>query len=276
MRIAFLLQAQASDPLTPHLSAVMRDVVAHLMRSGANVELMVAEQGVHRLDAIEPRHDLYVLKSKTPLTLGFAGALSRAGATLVNSFEATLLAKDKIASTPLLAAAGLPVPPSWATGNPQRLLPLLDREPLWIKPSRGSRGQGVFRALAAADCESLRAPTDAFGLPLPLFAQRDVPSSGRDLKVYVIGERAYAITRPWPAMTLDDKLGQPAELSDEIRTAALACGRVLGLDLYGVDFLCTPNGFFIVDVNALPGYKGIADAPRAVAAHLYQRAQTAG
>jgi ribosomal protein S6--L-glutamate ligase len=104
-----------------------------------------------------------------------------------------------------------------------------------------------------------------------VFAQREVPSAGRDLKVYVVGDQMWAITRPFPARTLADKLGAPARVPPGIREAAVACGRALGLELYGVDFLVAGDEFFAVDVNAFPGYKGVPDAPRAVAEHLHGR-----
>ena len=55
-----------------------------------------------------------------------------------------------------------------------------------------------------------------------------------------------------------------------IREAASLCGQVLGLELYGVDFLVAGDAFFVVDVNALPGYKGVPQAPRAIAECIYQ------
>ena len=61
-------------------------------------------------------------------------------------------------------------------------------------------------------------------------------------------------------------------LRPAVRDAALACGRALGLELYGVDFLEAGDKFFAVDVNALPGYKGAPEAPRALVDYLYRRA----
>ena len=42
----------------------------------------------------------------------------------------------------------------------------------------------------------------------------------------------------------------------------------LGLDVYGVDFLVAGDEFFAVDVNAFPGYKGVPQAPAAIADYL--------
>ena len=83
-----------------------------------------------------------------------------------------------------------------------------------------------------------------------------------------------AVVNPVEACTLArDKIAATAVLAPEVRRAALACGRALGLELYGVDVLVAGERFCVVDVNAFPGYKGVAEAPRQLAAYLYARAR---
>jgi ribosomal protein S6--L-glutamate ligase len=266
-RIGFLLDA--GDGGEAHVSAVSREVIARLQGRGARVEIIAPQSAAHDIARLRPAHDLYVLKDKTPLILSLAGALTVAGARMVNSVDACRLARDKVAATAVLGAAGVPVPPSWATGSAARLRALLDDGPLWLKAPRGSRGVGVARLTSATALDAHAAPSDAHGLPLPLFAQREVPSAGGDLKVFVVGERTWAIVRRFPARTLEDKLGTPVSVPPAARAAALACGRALGLELYGVDFLRSEDGLVVVDVNALPGYKGAPEAPGALAEYLY-------
>lgn len=271
MRIAILLQGRKQGDHAPHTSAVTEAIIEELRGRGALVDLLVPEARVWDLSDIRPEYDLYVLKSKTPLTMSLAGALTMSGAVIVNSYRSTILTKDKVASTAVLAAAGVPVPPSWTTGRPELLCPLLDSGALWIKPPGGSRGRGVHRVHIPDELSAADAPEDKWGLPLPLFAQRDVGTSGRDLKVYVVGDAMWAITRPWPAVTMEDKLGRPADIPPRVRDIALTCGRALGLELYGVDFLLSGDQSWVVDVNALPGFKGPVEAPAAIADYLYER-----
>jgi ribosomal protein S6--L-glutamate ligase len=275
VRIAFFLQPSGPDTDAPRISPLTQEIIARLREQGLWVDSIVPESGPLDLAEVRPRHDLYVLKSETPLALSLAGALAAAGARVVNTFRASNLTRDKVAATAVLAAAGVPVPPSWTTGQPAMLRPLLAEGPLWLKPQRGTRGTGIRRATDPLDLDEQAPPTDPHGLPLPLFAQREVPTSGRDLKVFAAGETLWAISRPFPARSLQEKIGTPAPLPSEIEAAALACGRTLGLELYGVDFLLSEDRFFVVDVNAFPGYKGVADAPQAVADYLYRRALAA-
>lgn len=273
MRIAFFMQGAPGAAGAAHVSPVMDGIFATLREAGARIDLIVAEAQAWDLSGLEPQHDLYVLKSKSPLTLSLAAILSERGATIVNSVESCRLARDKIAAEVALAASKLPVPPAWATGQAQQLRPLLAEGPLWLKERSGSKGRGVVRLTGTSDVAAMDDLVDAHGLPQPLFAQREAPSVGRDTKIYVVGDRQWAITRPWPARTAEDKLGQACELTPELRALAAACGHALGLEIYGVDILVEGSARHIVDVNAFPGFKGIPEAPQAIAHHLLARAR---
>jgi ribosomal protein S6--L-glutamate ligase len=273
MRIAFLLAHSGPESAAPRLSGVTEEIVSRLAARNARVDLLAIGQEPLEISALlgKTEHDVYVLKAKTPLTLALAAAAASHGTRVVNSVESSILTRDKLASTAVLAAFGVPVPPSFATAETELLGPLLNDGAVWIKPQRGSQGAGVQR-LTRPD-QLARAhdlARDAYGLPQPVFAQREVPSGGRDLKVYVVGEQMWAITRPFPALTLAEKLGSPVPVPPGIREAAVVCGQALGLELYGVDFVVAGDAFFVVDVNALPGYKGVSEAPRAIAEHIYQ------
>jgi ribosomal protein S6--L-glutamate ligase len=276
-RIAMLLQRSSADR-RPSVSAVTAELIARLRaRHGAEVGLLLPEDAPLELGTFASDYDLYVLKAKTPLTLAIAAAASASGAVVVNSFEASSLARDKLAATAILAAAGVPVPPSWSTGQPPLLEQVLTAGPLWLKPQRGSHGLGVRRFASADELANVPAEsTDLYGLPVPVFAQSDVPSTGVDLKVYVVGHHTWAISRRFPAHTLEEKLGAPASISRDIRQAALAAGAALGLELYGVDFIVQGDQFWAVDVNAFPGYKGVPEAPAALATYLYASATCGG
>ena len=269
MRIAFLL-----DPPRA-LARVTTETVAGLRARGAQVDLLSVGE-VMDLSDLQLQHDLYVLKSKSALTHSLAGAIEAAGGYVINSFRSSVLTWDKVATTGVLAAAGVRVPASWTSGETSMLTPLMQAGPLWLKPQHGKSGSGVRRFDDRAELEQHAPPqnVDPFGYPVPLFAQRDVPSGGVDFKVYVIGERMWSMTKHWPPRGPEDKLGTPVPLPDAIGEAALTAGRALGLELYGVDFLLPRDGsgeFAVVDVNAFPGYNGLVEAPAALAEYLFDR-----
>jgi ribosomal protein S6--L-glutamate ligase len=272
MRIAIFLEPAAAGSPRPRINPVTAEVVARLEEQGATVDLVVPEDGVLDLGDVRPGHDLYVLKSKTPLARSLAWTLALGGAPTLNSVRSCDLARDKAAATALLAAAGVPVPPSWVAGDPTLLGPLLGSGPLWLKAPDGSKGRGIRRVLDPDELAGAQPALDPCGLPLPLLAQREVPGDGMVLKAYVVGELVWGRVKPWPARTTEDKLGVPSSLRPEVRAAALACGRCLGLELYGVDFLTAGDEFFAVDVNPFPGFRGAPEIPGEIADYIYQRA----
>src|SRR5437763_75962 len=70
----------------------------------------------------------------------------------------------------------------------------------------------------------------------PMFAQRYIPPEGHELKMFAIG------------------------------------GRAFGVDLYGVDIIERGGIPYVVDMNSIPGFKGVPDAPLRVARYLYTAA----
>ena len=273
-RVAILMQGGKDDPRIPRVSPLTSEIVARLQDQGVIVDSIIPGSGIIDIAAIRPTHDLYVLKEKNALNLSFAGVLELSGAQIVNTVRSCVIARDKIAATALVAAAGVPVPPSWTTGNTKLLGDFLENGPIWLKPQRGSRGFGV-RRITSQDNLTDQEITDHYGLPLPVFAQREVPSDGQDFKVYVVGEKVWALRRSFPALSLEEKLGRAVGVPRAIKDAAIACGEALGLEIYGVDFLVQGSEFSVVDVNAFPGFKGIAAAPSAIADYLYRKARPA-
>jgi ribosomal protein S6--L-glutamate ligase len=263
-------------------SEVSDEIVAGLRERGVEVDEIVPEARAWELAGLQPDHDLYVLKSKNPLDLDLAEALEGEGARVINTARASRLVKDKVVHTTLLARAGVPQPQAWAVASLaalKALLEELDTECL-VKPPAGSMQKGIYTLkrmddLSEKDQRALRdAFVDTFGQPNPLLVQRQVPNDGSDVKVYVVGDWVSAIERPLDAKTEEEKRGLPVEIPARMREAALAAGRAMGLEIYGVDFLRSPESadFWVVDVNAFPSYKGIGGATERIVQRLLERA----
>jgi ribosomal protein S6--L-glutamate ligase len=272
MRFAFLLESRRA------IARVTAETMQRLRERGAHVDVLFGPDSTRVVDlsALRPEYDVYVLKSKSPLTHSLAGAIEASGGCVVNSHASSVLTWDKVATTGVLAAAGIPVPMSWAAGTPQMLTTPLECGPLWFKPQHGKSGAGVRRVDEASALDEGSTPVlDAFGFQLPVFAQRDVPSAGTDFKVYAIGDRLWSLVKQWPPRGPDGKLGVRVDLPDSIAETALNVGFLLGLEVYGVDFLLPTDGSppVVIDVNAFPGYNGLAEAPEVLATHLFDCAR---
>jgi len=84
---------------------------------------------------------------------------------------------------------------------------------------------------------------------------------GRDRKIYGIGGRLFGVKRVWPLRTYSDKLGEPFELSSDLRRIALHCGRAFGVDLFGLDVVISGGRPYVVDVQSFGSHMGVPDAP---------------
>lgn len=240
---------------------LVTDLASGLADHGCRVEMIDPDAGHLDLAALPAGADLYVLKSGTSAGLSLAGVLHARGARIINPYPVAAACRDKIVQTHMLAAAGIPVPQSWLTVEPETLLPELVGGPLILKDPRGSRGRGIE---VVRDAETLRR------LPAgtPYLAMRYHPPEGHDLKLYRIGSEVFAIERVFPARTLAEKVGRPYEVSPELRDLVMRCGEVFGISVYGVDVIRSRGRRWVVDMSSFPGFKGVPAAGHRIADHL--------
>jgi ribosomal protein S6--L-glutamate ligase len=264
LRIAILMQRYS-----PAKRSHMPDLVSLLAERGAKVEVIHPEERVVDLAAVRVEHDLYVLKEKSELALSLAGVLHAAGATIVNSYPISVMLRDKIVTSRLLQAGGVPTPETYVAAHPLELAPLLDAGPLVVKPYRGSRGVGVRVVRTPAELREV--PADAG----PVFAQRYLAHEGRDRKLYAIGAELFGVKRVWPATTHDEKVGEAFTVSGELADVMERCRRALGIDLFGADVVECGGRPYVVDASSFPGFKGVPDAPLRLATYIYAVAERA-
>ncbi|MGH2499310.1 MAG: ATP-grasp domain-containing protein [Candidatus Limnocylindria bacterium] len=261
MRIAVLLLRHPPERPSP----IFPEVIRLLRERGAVVDVRYPDDAATDLDSLRVEHDLYVLKSGTELALSLAGALHAAGAAILNPFPVAAACRDKVVTTRLLRAGGVPIPETFAAAHALALEPLLRDGPLVVKPCRGSQGRGVRVVRTAA--ELLAAPPDG----APLLAQRYHAPDGPDRKIYCIGDRCFGVERPWPARTYEEKLGRPFQPDRELRALAARCQAAVGARLLGFDVVVSEGRPYVVDLSSFPGFKGVPGAAGLLADHIEAR-----
>ena len=259
-----LLDRRAHGTPTP----LLEQVADRLGEWGIELRMGVVEEMAVRPDELRPAFSAYLLKSYSDLALGLAAALDGRGARILNPYLSCALLRDKVATAAALRDAGVPAPRTWATADPLTLAPLLAETPLIIKPARGVHGVGVRVVREATELRRLREELAPDGAARrPLVAQELVPGPGSDLKLYVAGDRTFAVRKPFSAAShVED--GEQCSVPDRARKIALRTGRALGLRIYGLDLIEGPSGPVVVDVNYFPGFRGVPDAAEAVAAEV--------
>jgi len=210
------------------------------------------------------------------------GRLAAGGVPVVNPPRSLEIAIDKYLTLAQLAAAGIPVP---------RTLVVQDAEAArrgWqqlggdcvAKPLFGSRGRGLVRLVG-------REPSaDAWpGEGGVTYLQEFVPHAGWDARVFVVGERLFAMRRQaatgeWRTnLALGgraERLDLPAGWGELARRAADA----VAASVAGVDLLPAVDGrILVLEVNAVPGWRGLEsvvgpEIGEAVADHIAGLART--
>jgi ribosomal protein S6--L-glutamate ligase len=264
VRIGFLARS-----FSPQTKSYVPLIMRALEELGAVVDVIHPAAGVTDLSDVRVAHDLYVLKQISGLAVSLAGALHTQGAVIVNPYPVTLALHDKIVMFRILQAAGVPVPATYVGSHPDELAPLLDAGPLIVKPYRGTGGYGIRIVHRVAELAELPHGKE------PVFAQRYHPPQGRDRKMFAIGGQIFGVKKAFPRRTEADKQGEPFTPTPELCAIARSCGQAFGIDLYGVDIIESAGKPYVVDMNSIPGFKSVPDAPLRLARYFYAAAERA-
>lgn len=271
-RICFLAEPPRSEGSTTF------DLINELRSSGAEVDIVSGHLGLLDMGRLPFAHDLVLFKSHAPRCETLAAAATHLGMPVLNGYGPTMTVRDKVLTSTLLLAAGVPTPRTFVAGALDDLRDVVRTTPLVVKPPRGHRGEGIEICPDEATLEALiaRAEPASDGVDGDgesagaddVLAQELLEHEGFDYKAYAIGRDVHVVKRVFPARTKAEKLGERVAADDELVDLVHACGDITGLDLYGVDLVRTPTGYQVIEINCFPGFKGVPDAGRRMADHV--------
>jgi RimK family alpha-L-glutamate ligase len=188
--------------------------------------------------------------------------LSAAGVRVVNGPRALERTIDKSWAGAMLAAAGIPTPPTIVCERYDGAMQAFERlgGDVVVKPLFGAMGNGIVRI---EDRDVAHRVFRALELERTVYyVQRTfAPAGRRDLRVLVIaGEVAGAmerVTDSWRANVARGARPHAVALSDEERDLALAAASALEADVAGVDLLVAGGEIVVVEVNGIPGWQAL-------------------
>ncbi|MFQ5776779.1 MAG: RimK family alpha-L-glutamate ligase [Terriglobia bacterium] len=202
------------------------------------------------------------------------------GLPTVNRRAAIAAVHNKAEMGVALSAAGLPAPRSYL--GPLEMLSDCIRQaggsfPIVLKPMFGDNGRGLRLVRSETELRQLAWPE-----PMAL-AQEFVRGDGQDLKLYVIGEKVWAVRKasslagprqqpPLRPPSLRRLHPQPLPVPPAWRDLARRCGQLFGLELYGLDCIETPSGLVVIEVNEFGNYTGVPAADGKLADYVLRRA----
>jgi ribosomal protein S6--L-glutamate ligase len=217
-----------------------------------------------KTDVVVPR----IAPSVQAYGLAVVNHFEMMGVPALNDAKGIAASRNKMRALQLLAAKGVPVPPTVMAANAsdlKALVELVGGLPVLIKLLTPSE-----RPLVMV-CESLQSMEAALETVLSmghnLVVQRYVRRKReRDLRALVVGPEviAWVERRPRPGRLLHT-LARGAKLKSVRVPAALdqlavQAARVVGLEVAAVDLLEAAGGPMVFDVNSSPGLKGLENA----------------
>lgn len=188
--------------------------------------------------------------------------MEQAGLRFCNNIAATMAINNRFVLRQRLHLADLPTPPWQIKENWEEVRALAKEKSIVVKAENGfiGRGAGVF----SFNPDVHTSPEPPF--PGPYLVEEQIAHDGWDRKLYICGSKCRGLLKKWPRnATEPDQLFTPEPLLADLAKSA---GQMLGLEIYGVDFILGKNGPLIVDVNAFPGFKGISDAASLIADYI--------
>jgi ribosomal protein S6--L-glutamate ligase len=218
--------------------------------------------------------EVVVVRGRSDAVLAALLLAELRGVATINARAAVDAVRNKLDMAIRLATSVMAVPPTWV-GNPVQLARVVPPSayPLVLKPIFGDNAIGLALVRDARELVDLR-----WRHPCAL-AQRWIPGDGRDLKLYGIGERLFAVRKPSAFRAgreppLSDV--EPVALTSELAALSERCRGLFGLELFGIDCLETPDGPVVIEVNEFPNYTGVTDADELLADYVLARLADGG
>jgi ribosomal protein S6--L-glutamate ligase len=188
-----------------------------------------------------------------------------AGGVVINPARAIEAAVDKFLTSAKLQAAGLLTPRTIVCQTADDAMAAFEQlgGDVVLKPIFGSEGRGITRLNDEA--LALRAFKMLAQLGAVLYVQEFIEHEGCDLRLLLIGERVLAMRRKNPLdWRTNISRGAKAEAfipDNSLIAIARRAAAAVGAPLAGVDLLPGRDGrLYAIEVNAVPGWKGLAKA----------------
>ncbi|WP_380166039.1 hypothetical protein [Jannaschia sp. R86511] len=251
----------------PRPGTLVAEVARILRQQGVAVDVVLPHEDQAALEALAVagaarRPHLLLDRGLRPDALAAVAALQASGVPCCNDPGGTALLGDRHRTNARLAAGDVPVPRARRAEEWSQVLAGPDGGARVVK--RADDAAGRASGVALLDVRAAEPP-----FPGPWLVQELVEGDGVDRKLYVVGDRVSGLLKPGPLLGVRAPVSAfdpDARLHDLARRV----GAVLDLHLYGVDVVVGPDGPVVVDVNAAPGYRGVAGAPEQVAEHVLQ------
>jgi len=199
------------------------------------------------------------------------------GTRVVNPPKSLECAVDKYLTTVRLAAAEIPVPDTVACESVEQALTAFSKfgGDVVVKPLFGGEGRGIVRVSDPNIAQRVFRTLER--IDAVLYVQRYVDHGGSDVRVLVLGGRVLGGMRRIAQDGFRTNVSQSGHAeshspNDRECELALRAAEVTGAAFAGIDLLYDRDGQpFVIEVNAVPGWKAFARVNRIDVADVFMR-----
>jgi ribosomal protein S6--L-glutamate ligase len=193
--------------------------------------------------------------------------LGARGTRFVNPVETIETCRNKVSMTLRMSSRGVRMPRTMITESVHVALDFVrEHRPCVLKPITGLQGRGLIKIpldMREGDVVDYISYFQArFGKDV-IYVQEFIDHPGYDIRVLVIGDRVVSKMRRFNPESWRTNIAAGARAlpsDDEVDDIALEAARSVGGEVVGVDVLPSRDGeFFVLEVNSLPGWKGLQE-----------------
>lgn len=219
-------------------------------------------RSLHNLDCVIPR----IGRSLTQLGILILRQFELMGVPTTLSMKGLLHARNKYLALQALHSSHVRIPPSMLIASRVRSDEVSEYmfPPIVMKLLSGTQGIGVMRVSSLEEAGPIIDTLTELDQLICL--QKYLPNPGEDIRVFVLGDRAFAAMKrkaaahEWRSNIHMGGRGLPHELTDQEEQTALAAAASLEVGIAGVDMIATKGVPHVIEVNASPGFRGLLEA----------------
>jgi [lysine-biosynthesis-protein LysW]---L-2-aminoadipate ligase len=241
--------------------------------------------------ALERRFDVVLERCVSQARgLALARLYAAAGSVVLNRPEVIEACGDKLATSAVLAAAGVPTPRTVVAFSADEALARCEElgYPVVLKPVVGSWGRMVSRLSDADAVAAVLEHKEVLGGPAHrvIYLQEHVDKPGRDIRAFVVGDRVvaaiYRESEHWITNTARGGVARACPVDHALASVCLRAADAVGGGVLAVDVVESDRGLLVVEVNHTMEFRNSIDTtgvdiPAAVVRHaLALAAQASG
>lgn len=186
--------------------------------------------------------------------------LENMGITVINPSSSIEYCADKYYTCSLLEDAGIPTPETVCTEQYADAMKAFDEmQDVIVKPLFGSQGIGVMRITDRDLAHRLFRILD-YGKSI-FYLQKYIPHNNEDYRAFVLGTKVIATMKrkgtSWKTNVARGAAVESVQLPQHLLDTAVKASELLHCSYAGVDILPGKDQHYFIEVNSIPGWKGL-------------------